>query len=223
MRPVVSAALASLLPALAGCAVIPQLLAPGASAPAPVPTGGENAPTAAQLAPQTPAASSMQKSDYAERTLSVGKDELRLSLPCAPKGDDPEKEQSDLGPLQVATYACDYETTNLSYTVLATRFDRALPAAAKDSDRDAKSAAIAKVVAREACQGLKQAGATCKVGTPLIVEGVASVNVKVGGSAPIALEVQGRYPYAVAVFVSGQEGAPEATSKALASLKLPAP
>ena len=213
---------ACMLP-LAGCATIPQLLAPSAAAPAPTSTsGGENAPTAAELAPKTPAVSSMQKSDYSERTMHVGGDDVRMKLPCEPKGDE-DKDKSELGSLKIATYQCDYETASLSYTVIATRFDRALPASAKDSDRDAKSAAIAKIVARDACQGLKEAGTSCKVGTPLLVGGVASVNVKLGGSTPLSLEVDARYPLAVAVLVGGGDGAAEARTKAMATLELPAP
>ena len=107
--------------------------------------------------------------------------------------------------------------------MLTTRFERALAPTITDSDRNAKSASIAKILAREACQGFKESGVTCKVGTPLLVGGVASVNVKVTGGAPLALQVEAQYPYAVGVIVTAPEGAGEATSRALGSLKMPAP
>lgn len=223
MRTVLCAALLCGVPVLAGCTALPQLVAPPAAAPAaatapPV----ENPPTVAELAPKTPAASSMQKSDYEERTMTVGRNEVHMNLPCTPKAGDPDKDQTELGTLKLATYECDYEAESLAYTVLATRFDRALPKTVTESDRDAKSATIARIVAREACQGFKESGVTCKVGTPLLVSGVASVNVDVAGPAPIALQVQARYPYAVGVIVAGADGASDATTRALASLKLPA-
>ncbi|HEY1693801.1 MAG TPA: hypothetical protein VGG39_16655 [Polyangiaceae bacterium] len=231
MRPVL-AVMAGLLPLVAGCGALP--LAPQAAAPAPatappaatVPTDAQ----AARLAPpgpredsaaSIPAASSMQKSEYEEHTLTVGRDELRMSLPCTPKAGDPDKDQTELGALKLAPYECDYDAASLAFTILATRFERPLAKTALGSERDAKSASIARIVAREACQGFKASGVTCKVGTPLLVDGVASVDVKIVGPAPIALEVQARYPYAVGVIVAGAEGASAATSKALASLRLP--
>jgi hypothetical protein len=223
MRPLVPALLASAIPVLAGCSAIPQLLAPQAAAPAPSVAGTQSAPTAAELAEKTPSASSMQKSDYAERTMTIGAGELRMTLPCSPAGDDPVKDQSELGPLRLKTFSCDYEGAGQSFTVLTTRFERALAPTITDSDRNAKSASIAKILAREACQGFKESGVTCKVGTPLLVGGVASVNVKVTGGAPLALQVEAQYPYAVGVIVTAPEGAGEATSRALGSLKMPAP
>jgi hypothetical protein len=221
MRRAAAVTLAFGLPVLAGCSAIPQLLAPGAAAPVPASTAGQNAPTAADLVEKTPSASSMQKSDYAERTLSIGAGELRLSLPCQPSADDPDKEQSELGTLKVKTFQCDYEAASQSFTVITARFERALAPTVTDSDRNAKTATIAKIVAREACQGLKDSGVTCKVGTPLLVGGVASVNVKVAGGAPLSMQVEARYPYAVAAIVAAQDGASDATSRAIGSLKIP--
>ena len=209
------------LPVLAGCSALPQLLVPGAAAPAPASTAGQSAASAAELVERTPSASSMQKSDYAERTLTIGAGELRLSLPCQPSADDPDREQSELGILKVKTFQCDYEAASQSFTVITARFERALEPTVTDSDRNAKTATIAKIVAREACQGLRQSGATCKVGTPLLTGGVASVNVKVAGGAPLSLQVEARYPYAVAAIVTGQDGARDATSRAIGSLKIP--
>ena len=224
MRSLVAPLVACALSMLAGCSAIPQLIAPQAAAPSPAPSTTESAPTAAEVAQQTPFASpAMQKSDYAERTLTIGSGELRMMLPCSPTADDPVKDQSELGPLRLKTFSCDYEGAGQSYTVLATKFERALAPTVTDSDRNAKSATIAKIVARDACQGLRESGITCKVGTPLLVGGVASVNVKVTGGAPLALQVQAQYPYAVGVIVASPEGAPEATTKALGSLKLPTP
>ncbi|HEY6463674.1 MAG TPA: hypothetical protein VIY73_26075 [Polyangiaceae bacterium] len=225
------AVMAGLLPVLAGCGALPPP-APRAAAPAAIAPSAGNAPAASLAAPaqpseradsaaSIPAASSMQKSEYEEHTLTVGRGELRMSLPCTPKAGDPDKDQTELGALKLATYECDYDAASLAYTILATRFERPLAKTVLGSERDAKSASIARIVAREACQGFKESGVTCKVGTPLLVDGVASVDVKVAGPAPIALRVQARYPYAVGVIVAGADGASEATSKALASLRLP--
>jgi hypothetical protein len=221
MRSVLCALLLGGLPVLGGCLASPPPVAPIAAAPAAAAAPVEGVPRAAELAPPVIAASSMQKSDYEERTLTVGRSEVHMSLPCVPKAGDPDKDQTELGTLKLATYECDYDAANLAYTVLATRFDRALPKTVTESDRDAKSATIARIVAREACQGFKESGVTCRVGTPLLVDGVASVDVKVAGPAPIALRVQARYPFAVGVIVAGADAAPEATSRALASLRIP--
>lgn len=221
MRSALPVLMAFAVPALAGCAALPQLLVPGAAAPASPPAPSTPAPTAAEVADRTPSASSMQKSDYAERTMTIGAGELRITLPCAPAADEPVRDQSEVGPLRLKTFQCEYDGAGQSFTVLTTRFERALAPTVTDSDRNAKSATIARIVAREACQGFKESGVSCKVGTPLLVGGVASVNVKIVGGAPVALEVQAQYPYAVGVLVAAPDGASEATSKALASLRLP--
>ncbi|MGH7297008.1 MAG: hypothetical protein ACRELB_18870 [Polyangiaceae bacterium] len=192
-----------------------------AAAPAPAPAASPGAPSAADLADRVPSASSMQKSDYSERTLTIGAGELRLSLPCAPSADDPAREQSELGTLKVKTFQCDYEAASQSFTLITARFERALAPTVTDSDRNARSATIARIVARGACQGLKPSGVTCKVGTPLLVGGVASVNVRVAGAAPLSLQVEARYPYAVAAIVTSPDGPTDAASRTLASLRLP--
>jgi hypothetical protein len=208
---------------LIGCAAVPQPLAPGVAAPAPVATASEGSPTVAELAgaPSTPAASSMQKSDYTKRTLTLGGDQFTMKLPCEPMGEKPDKDQTELGPMTFSTFACNYDPASLTFAVLAARFQRRMPAAATDGDRDARSASVAKAVAREACKELKETGTTCKVGTPLLVGGVASVNVKVANDDSTTLRVEARYPFAVAVVIGGGEGASDAANRALGSLELP--
>jgi hypothetical protein len=211
----------SALPAIAGCAAIPQLLAPGASQPAPSSsTKTEDAPTAAQVAAKSSPPVASKPKEKAK--LALGGDQFMVDLPCAPSPDKLDKDSSEFGPMTFQMYTCDDDDSGNTFNVLAMRFERALPASAKDSDRDAKSTAVAKIAGNNACDAYKDKKTTCKVGAPMVVGGLASVNVYVkGGDAPTVVRIEARYPYAAMVSVFG-DGADDQMRKAFASLELPA-
>ena len=111
-------------------------------------SAAEEAPTTAapsETKSPTPAASAVAAAPAADtkRTLALGDDTFKMTLPCAPSPDRPDKDPSELGPMTSLVYTCDHEASGLSFVVVPIRFERALPASAKDSDRNAKSSAIA--------------------------------------------------------------------------------
>lgn len=206
--------------ALIGCTglILPQPMptaAPVASAqPAEgmTPAAGERSEDGAAPAATKPSGGAI------ERALSVGGQSFTIKLPCNPTSDKAESDASDQGPLTFTSHACDDEASGLSFMILTAKYERAL---ASSADRNAKSSAISKSFAAEACKAFKDAKTKCTVGTPMVASGVATVNVKiVGGDDKLTLRVSARYPYAAALLIGGDDSAALAKT-ASASLTLP--
>jgi hypothetical protein len=162
-------------------------------------------------APSKPAKSA--KATYSDRVLSQGASRFSVTLPCAPKADSPDKDDTDVGPMVSTVSTCDYEAGMMSFTIMASRFEKTVP----DANRNAKSAAVAKLVAKELCEQLK--GKSCKFGTPIVSSGVADLSFDVPGDPPTTFHVAARYPLAVAVGVVGDATSDDA-KKVLASIKI---
>lgn len=157
----------------------------------------------------------------AERALTLNGHRFSVTLPCSPKDEGQNRDETDLGPLDEKSYACRHPSANAGFNLMIGRFERPLPASMTATERRGKNALVAGFLSRSACAEFQKEGIACQIGAVKEVGGATQLDVVLGTAAGV-MRLLINYPFVTVLVATGEmPGSDKQTI--LGSIKLPSP